>query len=292
MWPGRTPTPCGGTPAAAAPLGAIGPRATPTINDGRVYAHGATGLLNCLDARNGEVIWSHDTLAEHGAENVMWGKAGSPLIVDDWVVVSVGGPDGHSLVAYDRLDGDQAWAAGDRQSSYATPVLTELGGERQIVVVNENYVTGHRAADGLMIWEYPWPGDSGSNASASNPIPIGDNRLLLSKGYGVPAELIEVTQADGRWSAARVWQKPTLRTKMSNVVVRDGYAYGIDDVDLACVELATGQQEMEITPPAGVGQWSDPARGRAHSGSKRIGRSGSCRGHAGQISGTRGLPGH
>jgi outer membrane protein assembly factor BamB len=135
-------------------------------------------------------------------------------------------------------------------------VLTELDGERQIVVVNEDFVTGHRAADGRGLWEYPWSGDSNSNASASNPVPIGGNRLLLSIGYGVPTELIEVTQTDGAWSATRVWRKPTLRTKMSNVVIRDGYAYGIDDVDLACIDLSTGGRKWKSRrrPSLGNGQ--------------------------------------
>ena len=72
----------------------------PTIHEGKVFAQGATGILNCLDARTGKLLWSHDTLREHGAVNVAWGKSCSPLVVDDRVVVSVGGKQDQSLVAY------------------------------------------------------------------------------------------------------------------------------------------------------------------------------------------------
>jgi outer membrane protein assembly factor BamB len=244
-------------PSGNGALGKVGPRATPTIHEGRVYAHGATGILNCLEAATGRLVWSHDTLAEEGAENVMWGKAGSPIVVDDWIVVSVGGSDDNSLVAYDLKTGRKAWGAGRRRSSYATPVLAEIAGVRQIIVVNEEAVTSHRAADGRELWEHPWPGDSGSNASASQPVPIGDNRILLTKGYSVPAELIEASMsAEGEWSLSRVWRKPVLRTKMSNVLIRDDSAYAISDIDLECVDLETARRTWKSRrrPEIGNGQ--------------------------------------
>ncbi|HYO25783.1 MAG TPA: PQQ-binding-like beta-propeller repeat protein [Lacipirellulaceae bacterium] len=244
-------------PGGSGALGKVGPRATPTVHDGRVYAHGATGILNCLDGATGEALWSHDTLAEEQVPNIMWGKAGSPLIVGGWVVVSVGGAADNSLVAYDRLTGQRAWGAGSRRSSYATPVLATLQGVEQIVLVNEDFVTAHRASDGAVLWEHPWPGNSDSDASASQPTPVGDDRLLLTKGYSTPAQLISATRSEaGEWTAQTVWEKPVLRTKLSNVVVRDGYVYAIDDVDLVCVELATGKRRWKSRrrPMVGDGQ--------------------------------------
>jgi outer membrane protein assembly factor BamB len=244
-------------PGGSGGLGGVGPRATPIVADGRVYTQGATGIVNCIDASTGHVLWSRDTLAEEGASVVMWGKAGSPIVVNDWIVVSVGGSQENSLIAYDRRTGHKAWGAGSRQSSYATPVLTDLHGVQQIVVVNENFITAHNAADGKVLWEYAWPGDSGSNASASQPVPIGNDRLLLTKGYSVPAELIEVKRsAAEEWTAERVWQKPVLRTKLSNVLIRDGFAYAISDIDLECVDLETGTRKWHSRrrPEVGNGQ--------------------------------------
>jgi outer membrane protein assembly factor BamB len=243
-------------PGGSGALGKIGPRATPVAHDGRVFSHGATGIFNSLDAATGELLWSHDTLAEENGQNVMWGKACSPLIVDNLVVVSVGALGGNSLVAYDQKTGRKVWHGGDRQSSYASPMLTEFGGVRQIVVVNEDFVTAHDIADGRVLWEYPWPGNSGSNASASQPVPIGDDRLLLTKGYSVPAEVIEVGRDGGQWEAARVWQKPVLRTKMSNALIRDGFAYAISDIDLECVDLKNGRRKWKSRrrPEVGNGQ--------------------------------------
>ena len=245
-------------PRGSGSLGGVGPRTTPSIHDGKVFTHGAIGILNCLDARTGDVLWTHDTLFQHGAENVMWGKAGSPLIVDDRVVVSVGGENDASLVAYDIATGERAWAAGRRQSSYATPVLTELAGVRQIVSVNEDAVTAHRADDGQVLWEHEWLGSSDTNATSSQPVPVGDDRVLLSKGYGGGAELIRITADEsGQLSSNTVWKnKSVMRTKMGNVVVRDGFVYGLNEGILQCIELDSGRSRWKKrrTPKFGHGQ--------------------------------------
>jgi outer membrane protein assembly factor BamB len=211
-----------------------------------VFSHGATGILNCIDAQTGQLRWSHDTIQEHGGEVATWGKSGSPAIVDNNVVVSVGGPRGQSLVAYDIETGDVAWSSGSRQSSYATPVLTTLCGVRQIVCVNEDYVTAHRADDGEVLWEHVWPGDSGSDATCPNPIPVDEGRVLLCKGYGIPSELVEVTRStDGDFSTKRKWQKPVMRTKMTNAIILDGHVYGLDGGILSCIELETGKKKWK-----------------------------------------------
>ncbi|MEM9659582.1 MAG: PQQ-binding-like beta-propeller repeat protein, partial [Planctomycetota bacterium] len=232
-------------PGGAGALGGVGPRATPTVAAGRVFSQGATGIINCLDARSGELLWSHDTLEEYGQTNLLWGKAGSPAIADDLVIFAVGG-DGVSVVAYRAEDGEVVWSAGDRRASYASPVVTELCGVRQVVTVDEDWVTGRRLDDGGELWEHPWPGNSDAASSTSNPVPVGHNRLLLSKGYGVGAELIRVLRdGEDKWSVDTIWKKPVLKTKMSNVLVRDDWVFGIDDVHLSCIALEDGAKRWK-----------------------------------------------
>jgi outer membrane protein assembly factor BamB len=247
--------------------GGIGPRATPTIHGDLVLTQGGTGIVNCLDARTGDVVWAHDTAAEFGAPVVTWGKAGSPLVVDDLVVISVGAPSetdapdyDSSLVAFDIATGTVRWKAGRRQASYASPVLATLAGERQIIVVNERWVTSHRASDGKELWEYPWAYEGDGNASCPQPVPLEGDRLYLSKGYGIGCSLLSVRRdADGKFSATPLWQPPikkVMKTKFSNVVVRDLFVYGLDDVLLECIELETGSVKWKKrrTPAFGHGQ--------------------------------------
>jgi outer membrane protein assembly factor BamB len=253
-------------PGGGGSFGSVGPRATPTVYERRVYSHGATGIVNCLDATTGELLWTHDTVTEFHVENLIWGKATSPVIVGDMVVVSVGdaqantlptfSQEGNSLVAFDRLSGEVVWKAGARRSSYATPVLATLAGTEQVIVVNEDFVTSHRAEDGLILWEHPWPGRSDGDASTSQPVPVGDDRILLSKGYGTGSELLQVVSDGQQWSTETVWKFPWMKTKMCNVVIRDGYVYGLDDINLLCIELATGKKQWKKRrqPSFGHGQ--------------------------------------
>ena len=253
-------------PSGGGSLGGVGPQATPTVFDSRVYSHGATGIFNCLDAATGEKLWSYDTAEEFGVPTLLWGKSASPLIVGNLVVLSIGDAAAHSgeelsgkgnsLVAFDRITGEVVWQNGDRTSSYASPVLATLLGTQQILVVNEDFITAQRASDGKVLWEHPWPGKSDSNASTSQPIPLGDDQVFISKGYGIGSELIQLTQQEDAWSAETVWKKNVMKTKMCNVVVRDGYAYGLDDVNLSCIELATGKKQWKKRrrPSFGRGQ--------------------------------------
>ena len=177
-------------------LGGIGPRSTPTIDQGRVYALGATGILRCLDGATGQPIWTEDLLARIGVtakedlNAIAWGRAGSPLIVDHLVVVPLGGrakPPWISLAAFDKVTGRLAWTGGDCQASYSSPVLTTLAGRRQIVIVNQDYVSGHDPATGQTLWKHSWPGSSSTNSNVSQAFPVSNDRVLLSKGYGVGA---------------------------------------------------------------------------------------------------------
>lgn len=252
-------------PIGSGAFGGIGPRATPTIYGQRVITQGATGIVNCLDALTGKVIWSHDTLAENQAGNIMWGKAGSPLIVPreedgEVVVISVGGTDGRSLVAYDLESGKTIWSGGVRRSSYASPVLTELLGQKQIISVNEYFVTSHRVDDGTILWEHPWPGNSDTNATCSQPIPLSGDRVFLSKGYGIGSSLLQLSRADnGSIQVNPLWQpevKQVMKTKMGNVVVHDGHIYGLDASLIECIEISTGRKRWKKrrTPAIGHGQ--------------------------------------
>jgi outer membrane protein assembly factor BamB len=240
-------------------LGGIGPRATPTLHDGKVFTQGGTGIVNCLDASTGEMLWSHDTAEKFGAKIAVWGKAGSPLVVDDMVVISVGASESNaSLVAFDMESGEVRWAAGERKASYASPVLATIASERQIVVVNERYVTSHRASDGTVLWERLWANDG--NASASQPVPLEGDRVFLSKGYGVGSSLLAINRdANGKLSSEPLWNPPikrVMKTKLCNVVVRDGFIYGLDDVLLQCIEADTGavRWKKRRNPEFGHGQ--------------------------------------
>jgi outer membrane protein assembly factor BamB len=223
-----------------------GPRSTPTIVDGRVYALGASGRLNCLDGATGEAIWSHDVLEENKAPNVQWGKSCSPAVIGNLVVVSAGGPDGHSLVAYDKSYGDERWHAGDDPSSYSSPVLAKLAGAPQILIINHHALAAHDPVDGHVLWRYQW---QGSQPKVAQPIPVGDSQVLIASGYGVGSMLLDVEQdGDGKFSVQEAWKSHNLKLKpkFTNPVLRDGFVYGLDDGrSLVCLEAESGKRRWQ-----------------------------------------------
>jgi outer membrane protein assembly factor BamB len=233
--------------------GGDGPRATPTIVDGRVYTLGGTGILDCIDGTTGKNLWTRDTLADIKRDNVYWGKSNSPLVFDDKVIVTGGRiadderrkseNEGPSLVAYDRASGNLLWKAGDDAASYASPALATLAGKKQILSVNAHSVTGHDPEDGKILWNFPWPGDM---AKASQPVPLPNDRVFLSAGYDVGCVLLHVTRSsDGQWSAEPLWATRSMRTQFSNVVITRNCAFGLDSRLLCCVDLATGERKWK-----------------------------------------------
>jgi outer membrane protein assembly factor BamB len=146
-----------------------GPRATPTIHHGRVYTLGATGILNCLDGATGKRIWSVDVLKSNNVSNRLFGMVGSPLVIDEMVIVSPGAKQS-SLVAYDIEDGRKLWGGGSAEASYSSPQFAELAGRRQILNFNGEGLFAHAVTDGHVLWSYPWVSNPTEKNNVCHPV--------------------------------------------------------------------------------------------------------------------------
>ena len=223
------------------PLGGIGPRATPTIEEDRVYTLGAMGDFFCLSLETGEQFWGYNVLDRHGASLPDWGMAGSPLIYENLVILSVGGPNGRSLVAYHKLNGDFAWGGGSDAAHWSSPVFYEIAGRKQVLIFNYSGMAAHDVSDGSILWEYPW--DTDGMPHVAIPVQAPGDRIVLSSGYGKGAEMLQIfNQAGGKQKAKRVWRSLHLKAKFNNFVLKDGFIYGLDDGRLTCIDVETGRR--------------------------------------------------
>ncbi|HKG62119.1 MAG TPA: PQQ-binding-like beta-propeller repeat protein [Pyrinomonadaceae bacterium] len=220
-----------------------GPRATPTWDQGRIYALGATGELRCLDADSGAVIWGKNILSDNAAKNLPWAMAASPLIVDDKVVVLPGGANGKSVVAYNKNTGATVWKVLDDPQAYVSPMLVELAGRRQIIVVSSYRVVGLAPENGALLWSYQWDTDMGINVS--QPIVVDRNRFFISSGYGKGAALVEVKGSSNSFTASTIWENKNMKNKFNSSVLHNGYIYGLDEQILVCLDVNTGERKWK-----------------------------------------------
>lgn len=236
-------------------LGGLGPRSTPTIvhhqDSMLVVALTATGHLLCVELATGEVRWEHqllklsETTQEEFEASVNWGRAASPLVHKDRVIVPLGGAKGRikgSLMACSLDDGTLAWTAGADQVSYASPALMEIQGTEQIVSVNEGAVTGHAWQDGRVLWSTEWPSSSSGAACASQPVLVAGNKILVGKGYTQGSKLFEVSlESDENWTTKEIWAiNRILKTKFTSSIYYEGKLYGLSDGILECVDPKDG----------------------------------------------------
>ena len=218
-------------------LGRIGPRSTPTIHDGMVYAVGAVGNFVCLNGADGSVVWQVDLntllqieiLTETDSDGVLiqsekdsalsWGRSGSPLIVGDMVIIPGGGPLSGpqvTLLAFDRLSGEVRWKAGEEMIAYGSPTLAKVAGIEQILIVAETKAMGFDATTGQPLWNFPRPGESNGGANTSQLTVVNPNQVLTSKGYpDGGGELIALSSEGGTVVPHSVWNNSrVLKTKL------------------------------------------------------------------------------
>ena len=158
-------------------------------------------------------------------------------------MVSAGGRNNRSLVAYRAATGDFVWGAGTDGAGYSSPCLVTLAGVAQILIFNSGGVSAHDPASGTNLWKYHWPG---GHPHVSTPIAIPDDRLLVSSGYGVGSELLRIQRdSNGALSASRIWKSSRLKAKFTNLVYRDGFIYGLDDGTMVCLDASSGAQKWK-----------------------------------------------
>jgi outer membrane protein assembly factor BamB len=219
--------------------GGAGPRGTPTLSGGRIFALGATGILNALDAQTGAVLWKRNAQADTGAKLPGWGFSGSPLVVDDVVIVAASG----ILAAYDVATGKPRWTGAKDKGGYSSPHPAEIDGVRQILLINGSGLLSVAPATGAPLWKYEWEG-----VAIVQPAVVGNGDVLVSVTSamgGMGMRRLSVRHAAGRWTVEEKWMSTGLKPYFSDYVIHNGYAYGFDGAILSCIDLNDGARKWK-----------------------------------------------
>lgn len=215
-----------------------GPRATPTVDGGRVFVLSGRGTLAALDRVTGSPEWTVDLVETYGARIPQWGVAASPLVDGDRLIVQAGGKDGRSVVALDKATGKTVWTALDDKPGYAAPIVATLAGRRQLLVFTGEALVGLDPENGRALWREPWK--TSYDVNAATPIPLGDDRVFVSSGYDTGAAVFRIERAGDGLRSTAVWRERAMKNQFSSSVLRDGKIYGFDDKTLKCIDAATG----------------------------------------------------
>ena len=217
-----------------------GPRGTPTLNNGRVYTLGATGILNALDARTGSVIWSRNAATDTRKKTPGWGFSGSPLVVGDVLIVAASG----AIAGYDLATGNPRWLGPSGGSGYSSPQLLTIGGVEQVLFTNGESVIGVSAADGKVLWKHDWASDS-----IVQPAVTSDGDVLIGSGSGMATGVgvlrIGVENGPNGWTTKERWLSDGLNPYFNDFVVHKDHAYGFDGNVITCIDLKNGQLKWE-----------------------------------------------
>jgi outer membrane protein assembly factor BamB len=233
---------------------ASGPRASPTVHQGKVYTLGATGQLLCLDAATGRVIWKKDLAKEYRARPPRYGMSAAPLVEGDLLVVCAGGEPDACVVAFHMDTGREVWRALADRPSYSAPVATTAGGKRQVIVWTGDSVTSLDPTTGKPFWQVPFPMNRTPLALAT-PVRHGDFLLLVSFENG--SKLLKLDR--DRPAASVVWEtKLRPNSLMGTPLFQGGHFYVADNYgEFQCVDAATGKRVWGTRKPTGETQWGE-----------------------------------
>lgn len=217
-----------------------GPRATPTFHQDRIYALGATGILNCLSAADGEPIWSHDLVKEVGATLPQWGFASSPLVIDGVAIVFADGGRGRGLVAYDAMSGELRWSIDCAGMNYSSAQPAEIAGKKLVLFPYQGGILAIDVPTGKVIWKHTPEG--WREAHMVQPQAIDGSSLIVSLGDGIGVARLGVERAGDEWRASTGWKSNRLRPSFNDFVYHEGHIYGFDQNIFACVNATNGER--------------------------------------------------
>jgi outer membrane protein assembly factor BamB len=229
-----------------------GPHSTPLVVGNRLFTFGTNKQLHAFDAATGKVLWSHDLVEEFNAPSLLIRpvvKAGygcSPIAFRDTIICSVGGP-GQSVMAFRQSDGSVVWKSGSFLTSEAAPILIELAGRPQLVVLGGGTVNGLDPVDGTVLWSHPH--DPGNDLNCGTPIWGEDNILFVSSAYKAGSRAILLTQHGATTAADEMWFTSRLRFMFLNAIRLGDYIYGttgdFGPAFLSALDVKTGEMKWQ-----------------------------------------------
>lgn len=232
IWRNEYPSAAVTGPAASHP----GPRSTPAISDGKVITYGATGVLSCIDANTGKVIWRKDNATNEWPQ---FFTGMSPLIAENMCFVHTGAKDKGRVTAYDLKSGAEKWSWNGDGPSYSSPSVMNVAGKKQLIVLTEKNLVALDFTTGNLLWQVAAPVQQRFYNCVS---PYIDNNIIYYSGQGTGMKAIMEEKSGNNIKAKEIWSNNETGAKWNTPVLKDGYLYGFTDQKrIYCLDAATGK---------------------------------------------------
>ncbi|HKP73433.1 MAG TPA: PQQ-binding-like beta-propeller repeat protein [Pyrinomonadaceae bacterium] len=233
-------------PAAAA-FGK-GPKSTPTVNGGRVYTFGISGVLSCFDAQNGKLRWRAEFSKQYKNTAPTYGTAMSPIVENGLLIAHVGGQDAGALTAFDADTGRVRWTYDGDGPAYSSPVITTLAGVRQLVTYTQKQLVGVSLADGKLLWQLPAKTEYDTNSVT--PVVYKDLLIYMRENQGLSA--VRLTKQGDKLAPQEVWKNPDNELYLTTPVVAGAQLFGLS--------IKRRGQFFALDPETGKTLWQSEGR--------------------------------
>lgn len=213
-----------------------GPRSSPVVMGGKITTLGASGIISCLDATTGKLLWRKDPFP---GVVPMFFTSMSPMIADGLCIAYVGGADNGAIIAYDMNTGDEKWRWSEEGPHYGSPVLLKSEGTKQIVTLTDKSIVGVNLPDGKLLWKLPFV-PQGRSYNAATPIIDGNTVIYTGAGRGTKA--VKIKKQGDSFVTSELWTNPDLAVQFSTPVLKQDLLYGYSNMGmLFCLDALTGE---------------------------------------------------
>jgi len=216
-----------------------GPNSTPVLHDGRLYTLGVSGVLTCFDAAGGAVKWRHDFSKQVDTSKLFCGTAMSPVVENGQVIVHVGDDRAGALTAFDARTGAEKWSWRGQGPGYASPVVADLAGARQVVTLTDKAVVGVAVADGRLLWSFPFADEWNENIVT----PVVFEGMVIVSGVRRGTFGLKVGKKGDGWAAEPAWENKGVAMYMNSPVLDGHLLYGLSHLrkgQFFCLDARTG----------------------------------------------------
>ena len=228
-------------------ISGAGPRSTPTLSDGSLFAFGANGLLHRLDPITGDLIWSRDVAKDAERGPPTWGFSASPLVVQGMVIVHAGGDGDAGVIAYDCESGEPRWQGPAGNHSYSSAQHHTFAGRSCVLMQDNAGLTIFSTDDGAVLSQHPWDFEG---YRVVQPLVLdgtdGDPpSILLGTPMGTGTRRVAIHTDSEAWNCTEMWTSRGISPYYNDYVAYNGYLYGFDNNIFACVDLESGKRQWK-----------------------------------------------